>query len=187
MRVMSFKAVLALGVIALTPAMAQANSAGGHYSVELNKTQVVYLPSSASAVVIGNPEIADVSIHSANTIFVVGRGYGETNLVVLDTAGQKIMDTNIQVLNNLAAHGVRLYNGKSRETYSCVPYCQPAPVLGDSQAFLGAHESNSDPITNDLAAASPSQSASSRTQGSFSSQSSPELSGLPNNTPPPGF
>lgn len=187
MRVMSLKAVLALGVVALTPAMAQANSEGGHYSVELNKTEVVYLPSSASAVVIGNPEIADVSIHSSNTIFVVGRGYGETNLVVLDTSGQKIMDANIQVVNNLAAHGVRLYNGKSRETYSCVPYCQPAPVLGDDQAFLAGNQSSSTPITNNLAAASPSQGTPSRTQGSFSNQVSPELSGLPNNISPPGF
>ena len=75
MRVMSLKALLALGVIALTPGLAHAGTANGHYSVELNKTEVVYLPASAGAVVIGNPEIADVSIHSANTIFVVGRGF----------------------------------------------------------------------------------------------------------------
>ena len=58
--------------------------AGEHYSVDLNKTEVVYLPENAGAVVIGNPQIADVSVHSANTLFVVGRGYGETNLIVLN-------------------------------------------------------------------------------------------------------
>jgi len=105
MKVMSFKAILALGVLALTPFAALAGSPNGHYSVELNKTEVVYLPANAGAVVIGNPEIADVSVHSANTIFVVGRGYGETNLVVLNAAGHKIMDADIQVVNNLPSHG----------------------------------------------------------------------------------
>ena len=112
MRVMSLKSLLALAVVTVTPSIAHAGS-GGHYSVELNKTEVVYLPANAGAVVIGNPEIADVSVHSANTIFVVGRGYGETNLIVLDAAGHKIMDADIQVVNNLPASGVRIYNGKS--------------------------------------------------------------------------
>lgn len=156
MKVMSFKAILALGVLALTPFAALAGSANGHYSVELNKTEVVYLPANAGAVVIGNPEIADVSVHSANTIFVVGRGYGETNLVVLNAAGHKIMDADIQVVNNLPSHGVRLYNGKERETYSCVPYCQPAPVLGDSQQFIGSNQGSSTAINNNVASGTPS-------------------------------
>ena len=46
--------------------------AGGLYSVDLNKTEIVRLPENAGAVVIGNPEIADVTVHSANTLFVVG-------------------------------------------------------------------------------------------------------------------
>ncbi len=187
MKVMSFKAILALGAIALTPFAAHAGSANGHYSVELNKTEVVYLPDNAGAVVIGNPLIADVSIHSANTIFVVGRGYGETNLVVLNAAGHKIMDADIQVVNNLPSHGVRLYNGKDRETYSCVPYCQPAPVLGDSRQFIGANQGTSTTINNNIASGTPST-----LDGSFgSSTSSSSFSGgnpVPGslNTPPPG-
>jgi len=187
MRVMSLKAFLALGVIALTPVIAQAGTADGHYSVELNKTEVVYLPATAGAVVIGNPEIADVSIHSADTIFVVGRGYGETNLVVLNTAGQKIMDADIQVVNNLPAHGVRIYNGSDRETYSCAPYCQPAPVLGDAREFITANRGGGNVITNNIASATPSQSFSSSSRGQSggtpSSLSGPPPSGL--NTPQP--
>lgn len=156
MRAMSFKAILTLGVIALTPLTAMAGTANSHYSVELNKTEVVYLPASAGAVVIGNPEIADVSVHSANTIFVVGRGYGETNLVVLNAAGHKIMDADIQVVNNLPPHGVRLYNGKERETYNCAPYCQPAPVLGDSRQFMTSNQGSSEPINNNIASGTPS-------------------------------
>jgi len=173
MKVMSFKAILALGVVSLLPAIAHAGT-GGHYSVELNKTEVVYLPANAGAVVVGNPQIADVSVHSANTIFVVGRGYGETNLVVLDSAGQKIMDADIQVVNNLPAHGVRVYNGADRSTYSCAPYCQPAPVLGDDLQFIGANQGRGGQINNNVASGGSSQSVASgaipqpgSTSGSF--------------------
>ena len=170
MKVMSFKAILALGALALTPFAAHAGTASSHYSVELNKTEVVYLPANAGAVVIGNPEIADVSVHSANTIFVVGRGYGETNLVVLNAAGHKIMDADIQVVNNLPSHGVRLYNGKERETYNCAPYCQPAPVLGDSRDFLQSNQGTAAAINNNIATGTPSSFAG-------SGASSPSLSG----------
>jgi len=156
MKIGSFKAILALGAFALTPFSALAGTANGHYSVELNKTEVVYLPASAGAVVIGNPEIADVTVHSSNTIFVVGRGYGETNLVVLNSAGHKIMDADIQVVNNLPTHGVRLYNGRERETYNCSPYCQPAPVLGDAREYINANQGAAAAINNNVATGMPS-------------------------------
>jgi len=195
MKVTSFKAILALGVIALTPFMVQAGTANGHYSVELNKTEVVYLPTTAGAVVIGNPEIADVSVHSGNTIFVVGRGYGETNLIVLDSAGHKIMDADIQVVNNLPARGVRLYNGNQRETYNCAPYCQPAPVLGDSREFIGANQGTATEINNNVATGTPTtltgSGSGSGLTGSGPSTSSSNLSGsnsapsFGSGTPPP--
>lgn len=183
MKVMSFKAILALGIMTLTPFAAQAGTANSHYSVELNKTEVVYLPANAGAVVVGNPEIADVSIHSANTIFVIGRGYGETNLVVLNSAGHKIMDADVQVVQNLPAHGVRLYNGKDRETYSCAPYCQPAPVLGDNPSFIGANQGETTAIINSIASGSPSSNVGSGTVtspfGLSGGNSSPTSSNLP--------
>jgi len=179
MRVMSLKALLALGVVALTPVIAHAGSADGHYSVELNKTEVVYLPATAGAIVIGNPNIADVSIHSANTIFVVGRGYGETNLVVLDAAGHKIMDADIQVVNNLPANGVRIYNGRARQTYNCAPYCQPAPVLGDGRGFISAHRGRGRNISNNIASGTPTQSLSSDAANSAPSTPPTTLSGPP--------
>ncbi len=188
MKVAPFKAILAFGICALAPIAANAGNAGGHYSVELNKTEVVYLPANAGAVVVGNPDIADVSVHSANTIFVVGRGYGETNLVVLNSDGHKIMDADIQVVNNLPNQGVRLYNAKSRETYNCVPYCQPAPVLGDSRQFITSNQGTTEAISNNIASGLPSSFA-----GSGSPSSSPFGSGQSSSPgpiqggPPPGM
>lgn len=189
MRFMSLKTLLTLSVMTFMPLTAHAGTAS-HYSVELNKTEVVYLPTSAGAVVIGNPEIADVSIHSANTIFVVGRGYGETNLVILDAAGQKIMDADIQVVNNLPSHGVRIYNGKERETYSCAPYCQPAPVLGDTREFIAANQGGGTAINNNIATSAPTQSFTTGPSPS-AMQTQTSLTGAPlgppNNIAPPGM
>lgn len=187
MKVMSFKAILALGFLAAMPVTAQAGTASGHYSVELNKTEVVYLPTNAGAVVIGNPEIADVSIHSANTIFVVGRGYGETNLVVLNAAGHKIMDADIQVVNNLPAHGVRLFNGKDRETYSCAPYCQPAPVLGDSRQFMNANQGAAAAINSNIATGVPSSFVGNGGPSTSASQLSGGSPSPSPSGPPPGM
>jgi len=137
---MSVKSKLALSTIFVASmsfgAPSFAGDAFGTYSVELNKTEIVRLSEPASAVIIGNPKIADVSVHSSDTVFVLGRGYGQTNLVILNMAGQTIMDADIQVVSPVSVGNVRLYSGRNRETYSCAPYCLPAPVLGDAVEFV---------------------------------------------------
>lgn len=161
------------------------------YSVDLNKTQVVHLPQKAGAIVVGNPAIADISVHSDQTIFVIGRGYGETNVMVLNTTGQVVMDANIQVINALPSNGVRVYKGSSgeRNTYNCAPYCNPAPVLGDSGTFIASNQGSSVQINNQVANTS-SVTPSSGAFGSFGSslqddQVPPPLAPVTDATPPP--
>lgn len=132
-----------LGLGLLTGSLASPALAGSteSYKVELNKTEIVRLPGAAASVIIGNPKIADVTVQSSDLLFVVGRGYGETNLIILDANGNTMMNADLQVVNSLPNTGVRLYNGKSRETYSCIPYCGPSPVLGDDTGFIGNNTS----------------------------------------------
>lgn len=111
------------------------------YTVELNKTEIVRLPGAASSIIVGNPKIADVTVQSSDLIFVVGRGFGETNLIILDAQGNTMMNADVQVVNTLPRNGVRLYNGKARETYSCIPFCGPSPVLGDEGDFIADNTS----------------------------------------------
>lgn len=129
---------LLLTATAIAPA-ALASDNGQVYRVELNKTSILNLPGRASTVLIGNPDIADVTVQALDTLFVVGRGYGETNLIVMDAQGKTMLNVDVQVVNTLSSHGVRLYNARSRQTYSCAPYCQPSPVLGDQPEFISAN------------------------------------------------
>jgi len=135
---------LSLSTAAL-PTQAYAGN-GQSYTVELNKTEILRLPGPASSIIVGNPNIADVTVQSTDMLFVVGRGFGETNLIILDANGNTMMDTDLQVVNSLPSHGVRVYNGKSRETYSCIPYCGPSPVLGDDTGFIRANTSKAEDI-----------------------------------------
>lgn len=126
-------------VLALVALTGPANATDPIYQVDLNKTQILRLPAAAGSVIIGNPAIADVTVHSPMTIMVVGRGFGETNLIVLDRNGHTMVDADIQVTSITPSNGVRLFNGKSRATYSCSPYCQPSPVLGDAAEHISAN------------------------------------------------
>jgi len=137
---------LGLGLLASSlPLTAEAGSTQS-YKVELNKTEIVRLPGAAASIIVGNPNIADVTVQSSDLIFVVGRGYGETNLIILDSNGNTMMNADLQVVNTLPEHGVRLYNGKNRETYSCIPYCGPSPVLGDETGFIGNNTSDAEEL-----------------------------------------
>jgi len=138
--------LLAFMATTFTTTQALAQYVPDTYSVELNKTQILRLSQPASSVLIGNPDIADVTVHSLDTLFVVGRGFGETNLIVLGQNGHEILDGDVTVTHNLPDHGVRLYNAKSRETYSCLPYCQPSPILGDDPAFIGGNSNGLTPL-----------------------------------------
>jgi hypothetical protein len=144
-----FGSTLALALIA--PA---ASAGDGLYSVQLNKTEILRLPADAGTVIVGNPDIADVSIHAANTIFVVGKGYGETNLIILDKNGNTMMSSDIQVITPQSQNQVRIFNsGRGRQTYNCGPHCNPSPTLGDSQSFVEGNTGESDPLSNFFASA----------------------------------
>ena len=107
------------------------------FRVDINKTEILRLPAKAGSIVVGNPAIADVSVGSQDLVFVVGRGFGETNLIILDEQGRTVMDADIQVTSVTPSHGLRVFDGGRRRTFSCAPYCQPSPILGDNPDFVG--------------------------------------------------
>lgn len=147
-------ALSAAALVAATFTAAPAFAADGLYSVQINKTEVLRLPAPASAVVVGNPEIADVSIHAADTLLVVGKGYGETNLLILDKNGNTMMSSDIQVITPQSRNQVRIFNAaNSRQTFNCGPSCNPSPTLGDAQDFIDGNTSeNPRPLNNPFAA-----------------------------------
>ncbi|RKQ72074.1 putative type II/III system pilus formation protein [Litorimonas taeanensis] len=171
----SFLIAFAASSLAATAAFAGPAMTGQNYSIELNKTQIVRLPMAASAVVIGNPAIADVSVHAADTLFVVGRGFGETNLIVLAPDGSTMMNADIRVSQNNTGNGVHVFNRSARQSYNCSPQCQPSPILGDDPAFINSNVANSPSIQSSEAfAATSSQNFAGGLSSQPNSASSPQ-------------
>jgi len=122
-------------VIAMCPAgqsLAQSprSLANAPITVRLDQATLFQLPVSAATVVIGNPLIADVTIQSGGVAVVTGKGYGGTNVIVLDHGGVVLLEKQI-VVTSPSDHVVYIYRGPSRTTYSCNPDCSARVNLGD--------------------------------------------------------
>jgi len=101
-------------------------------SVHLDQARIVKLPDRAATVVIGNPLIADLSIQPGGIAIVTGKGYGETNVVVMDKSNAVLLEKTIEVKGpSRDEPTVVVYRGATRQTYSCTPDCSPRATLGD--------------------------------------------------------
>jgi Flp pilus assembly secretin CpaC len=97
--------------------------AGTTIEVAMNQAKIVKIARPADTIVIGNPAIADASVQDSTTIVLTGRGFGVTNLVILDAEGSPIVDEQVVVRRN-DANSVRIYRRASVQTLSCTPYCE---------------------------------------------------------------
>lgn len=91
--------------------------------VVMNQARIVKLSRPADTIVIGNSEIADASVQDATTVILTGKGFGVTNLVILDSDGAPIMDEQVTVARQTAST-VRIYRRSDVQTMSCTPYCE---------------------------------------------------------------
>jgi Flp pilus assembly secretin CpaC len=99
--------------------------------VSLDRARIVKLPERATTVVVGDPLIADVSIEHGGIIVITGKGYGATNLIVMDKGGAVLMEKSVEVMGPTDPTVV-VYRGVNQETYSCTPICQHRITLGDT-------------------------------------------------------
>ncbi len=103
-------------------------------SVALDQAKLLRLPDRVSTIIIGNPAIADGTLQTGGLLVVTGKGYGTTNLMVLDSRGTVIAEHTITV--SAPTHGVTVFRGADRETLSCAPNCQRTLVPGDAQGVF---------------------------------------------------
>jgi hypothetical protein len=77
-----------------------------------------------------NPLIADVSIQPGGIAVVTGKGYGATNVIVMDHS--VVMMEKIVEVREPMGPIVVVYRGATRQTYSCTPGCVTRVTLGES-------------------------------------------------------
>jgi hypothetical protein len=103
--------------------------------VRYDQAQLIRLPRPAADVIVGNPSIADVAIQGTNLLVVTGKTFGVTNVIALDADRNVIQDQRIFVERD-SQSVVTLFNGSTRESYTCTPACAPTLTIGDSLPFF---------------------------------------------------
>jgi Flp pilus assembly secretin CpaC len=103
--------------------------------VTIDRAKVMRLPAPADTVIIGNPGIADATIHDKMTLILTGKMTGITNLVILDPKGNAIADEIISV-SKIQDGLVTVQRGAERFSYNCTPNCNSMIEVGDNQTFF---------------------------------------------------
>lgn len=115
--------------LALSFFYTSASHAAQELIIKTDQTQLISISGQPGAVVIGNPSIADATVHG-DKIFVHGRAFGSTNLIILDENGNQLSSLEITVQrggeNNLA-----MYKAGARYSYVCAPACEATLQSGD--------------------------------------------------------
>lgn len=104
-------------------------------SVEASKTIPLRLTGTASSIVVGNKNIADVAVHDERLIFVTGKSYGTTNLMVFNKAGEEVYSAEVVVTAN-SSNLVTVNRAGQNQTYDCAPTCRSALTLGDDPEYF---------------------------------------------------
>ena len=116
-------ALLAAALVAPVAAMAQNGT--GALNVEIDRSARIQLRGAASSVIVGNPQIADVTVVEANTLFIVGKGYGVTEVVAVDGLGRTLFQREIVVTGG-STGSVRVWRGGQATEMACGASCAPS-------------------------------------------------------------
>jgi len=127
----------AFAVLAVLLGAASAGADDSVIAVNVDQARLVKLPGRVATLVVGNPLIADVALQAGGVIVVTGKGYGATNVIAMDHAGEILIDRVIQV-EGPSDQVVTVYRGLERESYSCTPQCQRRITLGDGEGYFKA-------------------------------------------------
>lgn len=123
--------------ILLWPVAVTAGSSADVIAVNVDQAKLVRLPARVTTIVVGNPLIADVALQTGGIVVVTGKGYGATNFVAMDRAGEILDDRLIEVQGPIDQL-VTVYRGVDRESWSCKPICQRRVTLGDGDNYFKA-------------------------------------------------
>ena len=117
----------ALVVVAASPAYANG------VAISMDEVRTITFPKPVATVYVGNPSIADINMIDSRHAFVLGKGFGNTNIVALDHEGDQVSNTHVSVMAREDST-VTLQRGTGRLTYSCTAsHCEATPQPGDAK------------------------------------------------------
>ena len=121
--------------LALAGSFIAAAAAAQAISVETNKTVPVRITSSAASIVVGNKNIADVAVHDEHLLFITGKTFGTTNIMIFDKAGKQILNSDVVVTAN-SSNLVTVNKSGASYTFDCAPECRSVASAGDQGEYF---------------------------------------------------
>jgi Flp pilus assembly secretin CpaC len=108
-------------------------AAAGHVRVAYDQSTVIRLDRPAKTVLVGNPLVADAVLVNDKTVYVLGRLFGNTNVIAVDGNGAEVLNTQVTVgAPNMAQ--VTLYRGAlGQRNLACAPHCERTLTAGDAE------------------------------------------------------
>jgi hypothetical protein len=144
----SILAGLVVGAFVTMASLAQAEDL--NIVAVIDQARLVKIPAGTQTLVIGNPTIADVTLLRKNNVMILTpKAFGETNFIALDSDGNPLAESMIQVV--AGTNALIVQRGPDRQSYSCAPRCQPTERLGDDEKFMSATAAQATAHTQRLA------------------------------------
>jgi Flp pilus assembly secretin CpaC len=133
----AFRVALLTAAAALVSGTALADGVdaklSGHMRVDYEQSTVVHLDKPVKTVLVGNPLIADAMLVNEKTIYVLGRMFGNTNIIAVDDTGAEIWNSRVTVGTPTMAQ-VTIYRGpQGQRNLACSPHCERTVTQGDAE------------------------------------------------------
>lgn len=140
-------------------AFASGPAVAGDITLPMDEARIVTFPQPVATVYVGNPSIADVTVIDSRRVFLLGKAFGTTNLIALDSKGNPATSQRITVFGRPGST-VTLHRGPAQTTFACAATrCEAAPVPGDDNNNFEAVVGQRDKLSQQSA-----QAANSNTQ-----------------------
>lgn len=116
-------ALAAVSVLAVA-GVAVAQSAGP-LNVGIDRSQRISLRGPVASVIVNNPLIADVTVVDANTLVIQGKGYGQTEILAVDSIGRTLFQNQI-IVSGGQSGSLRVWRGGQATEMACASTCSPS-------------------------------------------------------------
>jgi hypothetical protein len=123
-----------LAAVLAVAGLQSAHAAG--FSVPMDEVRLISFAQPVSTVYVGNTVIADVNMIDSRHGFLLGKTFGETNLIALGSDGREIANEHVTVFGRREG-ALTLNRGPAQYSYTCTKaHCETQPVPGDNKTYF---------------------------------------------------
>lgn len=106
-------------------------SAAQRLVVEKNHSTRISLKGAAGSVIVANPAIADVSVIDSRTVYIVGKGFGNSSVIITDQMGRPLFDGEVVVTASQKG-AITVYKGLTPSLMVCSTICTSEEVANSN-------------------------------------------------------